>query len=75
MISEAGDSTASLNSLCQCSVTSTVKEAFPYLQVEPPVFQFVPCHWAVLKRAFIYFVPSLQIFIYIDKVLPKASVG
>jgi len=38
-MSKRGDSTASLGNLCLCSVTFTV---FPDVQMEPPVFQFVP---------------------------------
>jgi len=40
--SREGNSTASLGSLFQCSVTLTVKKFFPHVQMELPVFQFVP---------------------------------
>jgi len=41
-IPKNGDFTNSLGTLCQCSVTLTVKEVFPHVQTEPLVFQFVP---------------------------------
>lgn len=41
-VSKDGDSVTSLGSLCQWSVTLTVKKMFPDVQTEPPALQFVP---------------------------------
>jgi len=48
-ISREGDSTTSLGSLSQGSVTLTVKKFF-LIQIELPVFYFVH-HWAPLRKA------------------------
>ena len=51
----------------------------PAVQREPPVFQFVPIASALItghhrkEPGSILFTPSIQLFIYIDKVPPKPS--
>jgi len=77
-----GDPTASLGNLCQrlvTSVTSAVKKVFPDVQSEPPVLQFVhiasrPVTGHHRKEpGSIFFTPSIQVFIYIDEILPELS--
>jgi len=41
-ISKYGVSITSLEYLCQCSDILTVKKKFCHVEMEPPVFQFVP---------------------------------
>jgi len=77
-ISMVEDSTTSMSKLCQCSVTITVK-LFPDVQREPPVFQAVLTasgsvtghHWK--EPGSVCFTPSLQVFIYIDKIPTEPS--
>ena len=54
------------------------EKVFPHVQREPPVFQFVPIasgpvtayHWK--EPGSIFFATSLQVFLYIDKILPSS---
>lgn len=69
-----GESTVCLGLLCQCSVTHAVKKRF---LKESLVFQFVPVASCPGSRPFIkssvLFAPSLQILMYIGKMLSEQS--
>ena len=66
----------SQSNLCQCSVTLTVQKHF--LMLRATVFQFVAIasgpvtghHWK--DPGYVVFAPSLQVFIYINKISPWA---
>lgn len=71
-ISEDGDFTTSVGSLCRCSVTLTVW-IFLAVQVDAPVFQFVPLFWILSLRTggrtcFHPLCTQVWIFIYIDEI-------
>ena len=77
-ISKEGNSKASLGKPCQCLVTLPVK-AFPDVQGEPPVFQFVPIASGPLTEPHckepgsVLFAPYFQVFIYMNMIPPTPS--
>lgn len=68
-----GESTTTLDSLCQCTINLIVKKVFWNVQTEHSVFQFVPIasapvsghHWK--EPGLVSFAPSPQDFVHIDE--------
>lgn len=57
------------------------KNMFPGVQVVPPMFQFVPIGFSPVTEndlkepGFILYVSSIQVFVYINEILPEPSQG
>ena len=77
-ISEDGGSTSSVGNLCRCSVTPAVKECFPIFRWNLLCFTLCPLPLVLslgtTERAWLHpFRTSVQVFIYINKILPQPS--
>lgn len=78
-ISRDGDSTTSLDTLIQYSVTLTVKKFFSHVQMELSLLQFGPTASCPVSRHLckqpgpILLIPSLKILVHINKIPSQPS--